>query len=105
MNIEVSRVEVEEITPLRELHRQEMHCEIMHDSFPRRGFSDAYLIRWEGRIAGYGLVAKVHWPGTVHELYLIPAYRDAALPIFRPLLELSEATYIPAQTNARLSLW
>jgi GNAT superfamily N-acetyltransferase len=104
MNIEVSRVEVEEITPLRELHRQGMSCEIMHDSFPRRGFSDAYLIRWEGRIAGYGLVANVHWPETVHEFYLIPAYRDAALPIFRQLLEVSQATHILAQTNDRLLL-
>jgi hypothetical protein len=58
MNIEVSRVEVNEITPLRELHRQAMRCQIMHDSFPRRGFSDAYLIQVEGRVAGYGLVAN-----------------------------------------------
>ena len=104
MNIEVSRVEVEEITPLRELHRQEMSCEIMHDSFPRRGFSDAYLIRWEGRIAGYALVANVHWPETVHEFYLIPAYRDAALSIFRQLLGVSQATHILTQTNDRLLL-
>ena len=104
MNIEVSRVEVNDIAPLRELHRQVMSCEIMHDSFPRRGFSDPYLIRVEGRIAGYGLVANVHWPETVHEFYLTPAYRDAALPLFRQLLAVSQASHILAQTNDRLML-
>src|SRR5437879_70749 len=101
MKIDVSRVEVNEITPLRELHRQAMNCQIMHDSFPRRGFSDSYLIRAEGRIAGYGLVANVHWPETVHEFYPLPDYRAAALPMFRQLLEASQATHILAQTNDR----
>src|SRR5947208_1620219 len=76
----------------------------MHDSFPRRGFSDPYLIRVEGRIAGYGLVANQHWPETVHEFYLIPACRGAALPMFRQLLQVSRATHILAQTNDRLLL-
>jgi GNAT superfamily N-acetyltransferase len=102
MKIEVSRVEVDEITPLRELHRQAMNCQIMHDSFPRRGFSDPYLIRTEGRVAGYGLVANVHWPQTVHEFYPLPDYRAAVLPMFRQLLEVSQATHVLAQTNDRL---
>jgi GNAT superfamily N-acetyltransferase len=104
MTIEVFRVEVDEITPLRELHRQAMNCQIMHDSFPRRGFSDAYLLRVEGRIAGYGLVANQHWPETVHEFYPLPDYRTAALPLFRQLLEVSQANQILAQTNDRLLL-
>jgi GNAT superfamily N-acetyltransferase len=104
MNLEVSRVEVEEITPLRELHRQQMNCQIMHDSFPRRGFSDPYLIRVDGRIAGYALIANKHWPETVHEFYPLPDYRAAALPMFRQLLEVSQASHILAQTNDRLLL-
>ncbi len=104
MIIEVSRVEVNDITPLRELHRQAMDCQIMHDSFPRRGFSDPYLIQVDGRIAGYGLVANQHWPETVHEFYPLPDYRAAALPMFRHLLEESQASHILAQTNDRLLL-
>jgi GNAT superfamily N-acetyltransferase len=104
MKIDVSRVEVNEIMPLRELHRQQMNCQIMHDSFPRRGFSDPYLLRVEGRVAGYGLVANRHWPETVHEFYPLPAYRAAALPLFRQLLEVSQAARILAQTNDRLML-
>jgi GNAT superfamily N-acetyltransferase len=104
MKIEVSRVEVNDILPLRELYRKEMNCQIIHDSFPRRGFSDSYLIRVEGRIAGYGLVANKHYPDTVNEFYTVPDYRAAALPMFRQLLEVSQATKIRVQTNDRLLL-
>src|SRR5262245_46935817 len=104
MNIEVSRVDVNDIMPLRELYRQEMNCQIIHDSFPRRGFSDAYLIRVAGGIAGYGLVANKHYPDTVNEFYTLPAYQQTALPMFRRLLEVSQATKIRAQSNDRLML-
>lgn len=104
MKIEVARVEVGEIMPLRELHRREMNCQIVHDSFPRRGFSDAYLLRVGGRVAGYGLVANKHYPDTVDEFYTFPAYRAAALPMFHQLLEVSRATRVRAQSNDRLLL-
>src|SRR5437660_10209454 len=104
MNIEVSRVEVNDIMPLRELYRQAMNCQIVHASFPRRGFSDPYLIRVEGRVAGYGLVANPHDPDTVDEFYPLPAFRAAALAMFRQLLEVSQAPRIRAQTNDRLML-
>jgi GNAT superfamily N-acetyltransferase len=104
VNIEVSRVEVNDITPLRELYRRAMNCQIIHDAFPRRGFSDPYLIHVDGRIAGYGLVANQHDPDTVDEFYPLPAYRAAALPMFRQLLEVSQASKIRAQTNDRLML-
>ena len=104
MNIEVSRVDVNDIMPLRELYRQEVNCQIIHDSFPRRGFSNAYLLRVAGRIAGYGLVANKHDPDTVNEFYTLPAYQETALPMFRRLLEVSQATRICAQSNDRLML-
>lgn len=104
MRIEVTRVDVQEIIPLRELHRHEMHCQIVHDSLPRRGCSDAYLVQVDGRRAGYGLVANQHTPDTADEFYLIAAYRAAARPIFQALLEVSRATTIRAQTNDRLML-
>jgi GNAT superfamily N-acetyltransferase len=58
----------------------------------------------EGRIAGYGLVANQHYPDTVNEFYTLPAYQAAALPMFRRLLEVSQAAKIRAQTNDRLML-
>jgi GNAT superfamily N-acetyltransferase len=104
MKIEVARVDVNAITPLRELHRQAMNCQITHDSFPGRGFSDPYLLRVDGCIAGYCLVANRYDPDTVDEFYLIPSYHAAALPLFRQLLEVSHATKIRAQSNDRLML-
>lgn len=102
MSIEVNRVEVNDVTPLRELHRREVNCQIVHDSFPRRGLSDPYLLRVGGQVAGYGFVANKYYPDTVDEFYTFPAYRAAALPLFRALLEASGATRIRAQTNDRL---
>jgi GNAT superfamily N-acetyltransferase len=104
VNIEASRVEADDIMPLRELYRKEMDCQIVHDSFPRRGFSDPYLICAGGKIAGYGLVANRHYPDTVHEFYTLPDYRAAALAMFRQLVKLSQAAKILAQTNDRLML-
>jgi len=99
MEIEVEYVEVGEVLPLRELYRREMNCQIIHDSFPRRGFSDPYLIRASGRVAGYGLVANRHFPRAVHEFYVVPACRSKALPLFRELLASSGARKIRAQSN------
>ena len=104
MNIEVTRIQADEAAPLRELYRHEMNCQIVHDSFLRRGFTDPYLLRVEGCVAGYGLVANRYDPDTLDEFYTFPEYRASALPIFRRLLEVSQATRIRAQTNDRLQL-
>lgn len=102
MKIEVSQVPVEEVTPLRELYRHEMRCQIIADSFARRDFSNHYLLRMEGRVAGYGLVAHKHYPDTVNEFYVALRYRSEALLLFRELLNVSQAKRIRAQTNDRL---
>lgn len=104
MNIEIIPSSKDEITPLRELHRQQTNCQIMHDSFLRRDFTDPYLIQVEGRTAGYGLVAHKHWPETVHEMYLMSPYEAVAQPIFQRLLDTSGAKRILAQTNNPLML-
>jgi GNAT superfamily N-acetyltransferase len=104
MNIEVTRASAEEAAPLRELHREEMNCQIVHDSFLRRGFTDPYFLKVDGCFAGYGLVANRYDPDMVDEFHLFPAYRAAALPLFRALLEASGAKKIRAQTNDPLQL-
>jgi GNAT superfamily N-acetyltransferase len=104
MSIQVRHVDVASVLPLRELHRAEMSCQITHDSFPARGFSDAYLVEIDGHTAGYGLVANQHIPNTVDEFYLAPAYRAAAQHSFRQLIDVSGAARIRAQTNDPLLL-
>jgi hypothetical protein len=52
VSIDVTPVLLEDVLPLRELYRREMNCQIVHDSLPRRGFGDLFLLRSDGRLAG-----------------------------------------------------
>ena len=104
MKIDVTRVEWNEILPLRELYRAEMSHQIVHDSFPARGLSDPYLLAVDGRVAAYGSVNNRYDLGAVDEFYTLPMFRAGALPLFRELLAASRATHIRVQTNDRLML-
>ena len=98
---EAARVPLDEILTLREAYRRDMACQIVHDSYHARGFTDSYLLRNDGRSVGYGSVAGDE-PGTrnvVKEFYVLPADRAEALPLFRRLVEAAEARWIETQTN------
>src|SRR5262245_52786825 len=101
MAIDVSPVPLEEILPLRELYRREMNCQVVHDSLPGRGFGDLFLIRTDGRVAGYGFVMGYRGEprDMIREFYVLPALRGSALPMFRRLIETSGARRIEAQSN------
>ena len=101
MTIEVSPVPLEEVLPLRQLYRHEMNCQIVHDSLPGRGFGNLFLIRVDGRVAGYGFVMGYRGEpkDMIQEFYVLPAYRGSALAMFRRLIEASQARRIEAQTN------
>ncbi|NUO78640.1 GNAT family N-acetyltransferase [candidate division KSB1 bacterium] len=101
MQLEVKPVELAEIGALRDLYRQEMNCQIVHDSWPRRGLVAPHLLCVDGKVAGYGTVTigEVIEPGTVNEFYLLPSYRTHAIPLFRELLANSNAATIRAQSN------
>src|SRR5579863_9532869 len=90
--VSVSATKIETILPLREMHRQEMNCQIIQDSFPQRSLSDPYAALVDGKIAGYGLVANKYYLGAVTEFYLIPGHRRQALPVFRELLKVTQAS-------------
>jgi GNAT superfamily N-acetyltransferase len=101
LKIEIAPVALDEILPLRDLYRQEMNCQIVHDSLPGRGFGDLYLIRANGRVAGYGFVMGYRGEprDTVREFYVLTEYRAAALPMFQRLIAVSQAKTVVAQTN------
>lgn len=99
--MEVERVASEDVLPLRELYRHEMGCQIVRDSWHGRGWTDCYLLRLGGRVAGYGLVGGI---GTnprdvIMEFYVLPEHRAAALPLFRRLVAASGARTVEAQSN------
>jgi GNAT superfamily N-acetyltransferase len=101
VTIDVAPVPLEEILPLRELYRREMNCQIVHDSLPRRGFGNLFLIRLDGRVAGYGFVMGYQGEpkDMIKEFYVLPAYRGLSLRMFRRLIEVSRARRIEVQTN------
>ncbi len=99
MNIQVHRVEYKEVEAMRELYRQEANCQIRRDSALSRGLADPYMIVVEGRRAGYGAVLNRYDVGRLTEFYTLPHVRSSALPLFRELLAVSQATEIEAQTN------
>jgi GNAT superfamily N-acetyltransferase len=98
---EVAAVELEAILAMRAEYRREMDCQIVHDSWHARGFTNSYVLRVDGEIVGYGSVGGS--PGdpkeTVKEFFVRPDARRAALPLFRQLVKTSGARRIEAQTN------
>jgi GNAT superfamily N-acetyltransferase len=101
VTIDVLPVPLEEILPLRELYRQELNCQIVHDSLPRRGFGNLFILRFDGRLAGYGFVMgyQGELKDMIREFYVLPGYRGHALPLFRRLIDVSQARRVMCQTN------
>ena len=101
MTIDVRPVPLDAILDMREEYRREMNCQIVHDSWHARGFTQSYLCRLGVEIAGYGSVGGApREPKTiVKEFFVPPQHRGAALPLFRQLIAGSGAQTIEAQTN------
>lgn len=102
MTIEVRRASFEEVRALRERHRREAACQIVHDSALPRGLADPYLILVDGGAAGHAGVWNRYYEGRVVEFYVLPRFRPVASDLFRELLGASGATHVEAQTNMSL---
>jgi hypothetical protein len=58
MPIESRRVDLRDIEGLRDIYRQEMSCQIIHDSIHSRpGWSKECLLMEDGAKVGYGSIA------------------------------------------------
>lgn len=99
--INVSPVRLEAILGMREAYRREMNCQIVHDSWHARGFTQSYLLRLAQEVVGYGSVGGPprELKTTIKEFFVHPEQRGAALPLFRQLVAVSGARTIEAQTN------
>ncbi len=57
-----NEVVVHQASRLQQLYRKGranvvmLNCQIVHDSLPERGFGNLFLLRLDGRVAGYGFV-------------------------------------------------
>ena len=96
-------VALEEIVPLRELYRQEMNCQIIHDSIHTRpGWAVEYALSSGGAVIGYGSIAVGgSWKDkpTVFEFYVLPQHRLRMFDLFTALLTASGSTHIETQSN------
>ena len=107
-------VSVSEILPWRDLYRQEMHCQIVHDSMHvREGWTEPYLLKLDDLPVGYGsILIAGPWVGTrtLFEFFVAGPARQHVFDLFECLLEKSRATALRAQTNdilltVMLHLW
>lgn len=103
MTISVRRSTIEEIERLRELYRQEMNCQIIHDSIHHRpNWSNEYLLSWDSQPIGYASVAvKGPWTEahSIYEYFLERPYRANLFACFQQLLQACNAFRIETQSN------
>src|SRR5437016_883145 len=103
MPMESRRVELRDIEGLRDVYRQEMCCQIIHDSVHSRpGWSEEYLLIEDGTKIGYGSIAvggPWHEKPTVYEFFVLTQHRSRVFDLFEGLLTSSEATMIETQSN------
>lgn len=106
MDCSARPVSVPDISLWRDLYRQEMNCQIVHDSLHvRQGWTESYVLEIGGSPAGYGsIVVGGPWKGTrtLFEFFVAPPYRSRAFNLFDALLAASQATGINVQTNDAL---
>jgi GNAT superfamily N-acetyltransferase len=103
MELSAKVATIEEIAALRDLYRQEMNCQIIHDSIHSRpGWTVEYSLSASGLIVGYGSVAVGGpWKSdpTLYEFFVLPFYRSRLFDLFSLLLSTSAVKRIETQSN------
>src|SRR6266496_3061775 len=93
----------QEVLPLRTRHREEMNCQIVHDSIHRReGWTLSYLLELDDITVGFGSIAiGGPWKDkpTVFEFYVLPEHRSRAFVLFEAFLAASGPRFFEVQTN------
>src|SRR6188474_1266259 len=93
----------EDVVPLRTRYREEMNCQIVHDSIHRReGWTLSYVLELGGVAAGFGSVAiGGPWKDkpTVFEFYVLPEHRSRAFDLFEAFLTAGGARFFEVQSN------
>ena len=97
---------VDAVLPVRVRYRQEMNCQIVHDSIHRRdGWTRTYVFTVSGAIAGFGSVAIAGpWQDkpTVFEFYVLPEHRARVFDLFEACLSASGARFMEVQSSDAL---
>jgi len=108
MQIEVKLASAQQVLPLRARQRQEMNCQIVHDSIHRReGWTLSYLIELDGTAIGFGSVAiSGPWKDkpTVFEFYILPEFRARGFALFEAFLAASAPRFFEVQSNDEICM-
>jgi GNAT superfamily N-acetyltransferase len=103
MAIRVRAAELTEIGALRKKYREEMDCQIIHDSIHARpGWSREFAVDEDGAVIGYGSVAVAGpWREThaLYEFFVEREHRTRTFEAFPQLLETCDAQTIETQSN------
>jgi RimJ/RimL family protein N-acetyltransferase len=106
MEISAKPVSSEEILPWRDLYRQEMNCQIVHDSLHvRPGWTESWLLEKDGATVGYGsVIVGGPWTRsrTLYEFFLAPMHRAKLFGFFEALAAASQANAMNVQSNDAL---
>jgi GNAT superfamily N-acetyltransferase len=103
MPILVNICDPDQISSLREEYREEMQCQIIHDSIHERpGWSVEYVLEVDGAAVGYGSVA-IGGPWTtahsLYEFYVRRANRQQIFDLFAALRAKCKVSKVETQTN------
>lgn len=92
--------------PLRVRYREEMNCQIVHDSIHLRpGWTETYLLFTDGPPVGFASVAIAGpWKDkrTVLECYVRPDRRHPAFSLFEAFFASADCTHMEVQSNGPL---
>lgn len=103
MSLAISPVALETILPFRDLYRQELNCQIVHDSAHyRENCFQSFLLESQGKVVGYGSTwTGDYWmtKGSVFEFYILPSHRPQLFTLFEELISIVNPPRIYAQTN------
>jgi hypothetical protein len=95
-----------EVPPFRQRYREEMNCQIVHDSIHRRaGWTVTYSLEVGGDAVGFGSIAiGGPWTGkpTLFEFYDSPKHRLREFDLFESLLAAGGAREMEIQSTDTL---
>jgi GNAT superfamily N-acetyltransferase len=88
---------------MRTRYREEMNCQIVHDSIHRRpGWATTYRLEANDKGVGFGLIAAAGpWKDrpTLLEFYVLPEHRGRAFHLFETLLAACKPQRFEVQSN------
>ena len=106
MQADAALTDANSILPLRARYRQEMNCQIVHDSIhTREGWSLTYALSLASVVVGFGSVAIAGpWKDkpTIFEFYVLPVHRHRALDLFEAFVAACGARLMEIQSNDAL---